>query len=296
MFKSGFIAIIGRPNVGKSTLLNRVTGEKIAITTAKPQTTRNRIMGIKNLENAQMIFLDTPGIHAARGPLNKYMIDVAMGTLETVDIVVLMTEAASEPHPDDLALLEKLKSASVPVILVINKTDTARKGIILPQIDAFRGIFHFREIIPISALTGYNMDDLINTLLDYLPEGPRYFPEDQITDLSERFIAAETIRQKIIVLTREEIPYATAVTVDSFKEDEERNFIRIQATIHVEKASQKGILIGKRGSMLKEIGRQSRIELEKFFAARIYLELFVRVEKNWTHDERKLRKLGYKHA
>ncbi|HPL64627.1 MAG TPA: GTPase Era [Syntrophales bacterium] len=293
MFKSGFIGIIGRPNVGKSTLLNRLIGEKIAITARKPQTTRNRIMGIRNTENAQLIFLDTPGIHRAKDPLNRYMVDLAVGTLAGVDVVIFMTEASERPHPDDAAVLGKLGNFRHPVILAINKVDAAAKEVLLPQIDAYRTMYDFREIVPISALEGANVALLTELITGMLPEGPRYFPDDQITDLPERFLAAEMIREKIIVLTREEVPYSSAVTIDSFTEDEQRNLLRIRAVIHVEKDSQKGILIGKKGSMLKEIGRQARLEMEKFFAARVFLELFVKVEKNWTQHAGKLRELGY---
>jgi GTP-binding protein Era len=291
--KSGFIGIIGRPNVGKSTLLNRLVGEKIAITARKPQTTRNRIMGIRNFENAQLIFLDTPGIHRAKDPLNRYMVDVAIGTLAGVDLVIFITEAAVRPHPDDASVIERLGNFKHPVILAINKIDAVSKEVLLPQIDAYRALYDFREIVPLSALDGTNVPLLTDLVIGLLPEGPRYFPEDQITDLPERFLAAEMIREKIIVLTREEVPYSTAVTIDSFAEDEKRNLTRIQAVIHVEKDSQKGILIGKSGSMLKEIGRQARLEMERFFAAKVFLELFVKVEKKWTQKTGKLREFGY---
>lgn len=293
MFKSGFIGIIGRPNVGKSTLLNEIMGEKIAITTYKPQTTRNRITGIKNLENGQFIFLDTPGIHKAKTPLGKYMVKAAVDTFADMDIILLLVEANTEPHNDDIFIIKSLQREKIPVILVINKIDLVEKKKLLPLIDKTRHLFPFREIIPVSALKGDGMNILIDTIWEILPEGPKYFPDDMITDLSERFLAAEIIREKVILLTHQEIPYSTAVVVDSFKEDESRNLISIHATINVEKKSQKGILIGKQGSMLKEIGIQSRLEMEKFFAVRIYLELFIRVTKGWTKDSKMLKEFGY---
>jgi len=293
VFKSGFIGIIGRPNVGKSTLLNSIIGEKIAIATHKPQTTRNKIMGIKNLSDGQLIFLDTPGIHKASTPLNQYMVTTAMDTFRSADILLLIVEAEAGVHHDDRMIINSLDNVRLPVILTINKTDLVQKRAVLPVIDEFQRLFSFVDIIPISALTGDGVSVLIEQIRKLLPEGPRFFPEDMMTDRTERFIAAEIIREKITLLTHQEIPYATAVVVDSFKEDEEKNLIRIQATINVAKDSQKGILIGKKASMLKEIGRRARLDMEKFFAARIYLELFVRVSKDWTHDPRMLREFGY---
>ena len=293
MFKSGFIGIIGRPNVGKSTLLNNIIGEKIAITSHKPQTTRNRITGIKNIENGQLIFIDTPGIHRATTPLNEFMVAAAKDAFRSADILLLVVEAAEGVHRDDQLILESLKNTGLPVILLINKIDLVRKKNILPVIDQFQQSFSFSEIIPISALTGDGLSALMEQIWKLLPEGPRYFPDDMMTDRTERFIAAEIIREKIILLTHQEIPYATAVVVDSFKEDEDKNLLVIQATINVAKNSQKGILIGKKGSMLKEIGKRARQDMEKFFATRIYLELFVRVRKDWTHDAGMLREFGY---
>jgi GTP-binding protein Era len=293
MFKSGFIGIIGRPNVGKSTLLNSIIGEKIAITTYKPQTTRNRIMGIKNIENGQLIFLDTPGIHKATTPLNQFMVATAMDTFRSADILLMLVEASESVHRDDLLIIDSLRNIRLPVILLINKIDLVRKHILLPLIDQLQHLFSFVEIIPVSALTSDGISLLIEQIWKILPEGPKYFPDEMMTDRTERFIAAEIIREKIILLAHQEIPYTTAVVVDSFKEDEKINLIRIQATINVAKDSQKGIIIGKKGSMLKEIGRRARLDMEKFFATRIYLELFVRVRKDWTHDPRMLGEFGY---
>jgi len=293
MFKSGFIGIIGRPNVGKSTILNKIIGEKIAITSHKPQTTRNRITGIKNIENGQMIFIDTPGIHRATTPLNKFMVTAATDTFRSADIILLVVEATGDVHSDDQLIIESLRNIRLPVILLINKIDLVKRKNILPIIDQFQQLFSFSEIIPISALTGDGLRTLMEQIWKLLPEGPRYFPDDMMTDRSERFIAAEIIREKIIMLTHQEIPYATAVVVDSFKEDENKNLLVIQATISVAKDSQKGIVIGKRGSMLREIGKRARQDMEKFFATRIYLELFVRVTKDWTHDAGMLKEFGY---
>lgn len=293
MFKSGFIGIIGRPNVGKSTLFNSIIGEKIAITTRKPQTTRNRIMGIKNIENGQLIFLDTPGIHRAATPLNRFMVDTAKRTFKNTDVLLFIVEASVAPHTEDHIIVESFQKVNLPVILLINKIDLVRKESLLPLIEKFRQLFVFSEIIPISALTGEGVDVVIEAIWKLLPEGPRYFPEDAMTDRTERFIAAEIIREKIIMLTHQEVPYATAVVIDAFKEDETKNLIKIKATINVAKDSQKGILIGKKGSKLKEIGRLARLELEQFFALKIYLELFVRVSKDWPYDPRKLREFGY---
>jgi GTPase len=297
MFKSGFISIIGRPNVGKSTLLNRIIGERIAITTHKPQTTRNKIMGIRNLsgeQKGQLIFLDTPGIHRATTPLNRVMVDAATDTFRNVDLILMIAEASATPHPEDHFIIDALKETSLPVFLVINKIDLIEKPMLLPLIDSFSSLHHFKEVLPLSALKGDGVERLIGEIWKLLPEGPRYFPEEMMTDRSERFIAAEIIRERITLLTHKEIPYATAVVVDAFKEDETRNMIRISATIHVAKDSQKAIVIGKHGAMLKEIGTQARLEMEKFFAAKVFLELFVRVAKDWTHDPRMLREFGYR--
>lgn len=293
MYKSGFIGIIGRPNVGKSTLLNALVGEKIAITTSKPQTTRNRIMGIRNQPEGQMIFMDTPGIHQADSPLNRQMVNIARDTFKRVDMLLMLVDATAGIHGPDKSIIQSLPEGAMPVILVINKIDLIKKTELLPLIDQLNPLHAFAAVVPLSARTGDGLLRLVEEILQALPEGPAYFPEDTMTDGSERFIAAEIIREKIILLTRQEIPYATAVVVDAFKEDAPRRLLRIQATIHVEKDSQKGILIGKKGAMLKEIGTKARLDLEQFFNARVYLELFVRVQKDWTHDEKMLKQFGY---
>ena len=294
MFKSGFVGIIGKPNVGKSTLLNYIIGEKVAITTYKPQTTRTRIMGIKNTDRGQIIFLDTPGIHKAKTPLNKYMVKEAFSTFADVDILLFIVEANAPFGEDDSIIIKSLQNIQVPVILLINKIDLVEKDNLLPLIDELRQLYPFKEIIPLSALKGYSVDTLLDVIWNILPEGPEYFPDDMFTDSSERFLAAEIIREKVMLLTHQEIPYSTAVLLESFKEDERKNLIHMRATINVEKNSQKGIIIGKKGSMLKEIGTQARLEMEKFFGTRIYLELFVKVKKDWTRDERTLKEFGYK--
>lgn len=294
MFKSGFVGIIGKPNVGKSTLLNYIIGEKVAITTYKPQTTRNKIMGIKNTDRGQIIFLDTPGIHKAKTPLNKYMVKEAVGTFADVDILLFIVEANAPFGEDDSIIIKSLQNIQVPVILSINKIDLVEKDKLLPLIDELRQLYPFKEIIPLSALKGYSVDTLLDVIWNILPEGPEYFPDDMFTDSSERFLAAEIIREKVMLLTHQEIPYSTAVLLESFKEDERKNLIHMRATINVEKNSQKGIIIGKKGSMLKEIGKQARLEMEKFFGTKIYLELFVKVKKDWTRNERTLKEFGYR--
>ena len=292
VFKSGFIGIIGKPNVGKSTLLNAIIGEKLAITTHKPQTTRNRITGIKNTEDGQFIFLDTPGIHRAKNPLNRSMVKEAVNTFADVEMLLLITEAHRAFTADDF-IFRTIEGIDIPVILIINKIDLIEKEQLLPLIERLRHIYPFSEIVPLSALKGFNVDTLMDTLWGLLSEGPKYFPDDMITDSSERFLAAETIREKIMVLTHQEIPYSTAVVIDSFKEDERRGIIKMQATISVEKKSQKGIIIGRKGAMLKQIGTRARLDMERFFGTRIFLELFVKVSRDWTRDSQMLEEFGY---
>jgi GTP-binding protein Era len=292
-FKSGFISLIGRPNVGKSTLLNLLLGEKIAIISDKPQTTRNRILAIKNHPGGQIIFLDTPGIHRAKSRLNQSMVKVALATYNEVDGVCFMIEADHPDNDENDFILETLKKVERPVFLVINKIDLIPKSALLPIMERYSRLRPFVQIIPISALLGDGAEVLLGELLKVLPEGPKLFPEDMITDLPERFLVAELIREKVFQLTREEIPYATAVDVEDFKEREEKNLIVIKATIQVERESQKGILIGEKGQMLKEIGRLARQEIEALLGAKVYLELWVKVEKNWREDPRALRRLGY---
>ena len=288
-YRSGFVAIIGRPNVGKSTLLNTILGEKISIISPKPQTTRNRITGIKHLPNGQIVFLDTPGIHEATTRLNRYMVETALMTLTEVDLLLFMSESAL--RPEDSLILDTLGKISRPRFCLINKIDRVSPPELLPTIDHFGKIGLFEEIVPISARTGDGVDTVVSMLIERLPEGPPYFPEDMVTDLPERFLAAEIIREKVFLLTGEEIPYATAVEIDTFEERPGK--ISIEATIHVEKPSQKKIVIGKGGAKAKEIGTRARLELEALLGTKIFLRLWVRVQKNWTRNTRALRGFGY---
>ncbi len=292
-FKSGFVAIIGAPNVGKSTLLNQLLRQKIAITSEKPQTTRHRILGVAHLPEAQLVFLDTPGIHKAKSPLNRRIVEVALQVLATVDLVVFVTDAASPDKGSDQVILRSLKSKNLSAILAVNKIDLVERKELLPLIDKWQRAYPFKAIVPISALKRQQIDELVEEMVATLPDGPKYYPDDSITDMPERFIAAEMIREKIFRLTGEEIPYAVAVTVESFKERPEKNLVDIQATIHVDRESQKGIIIGKGGRMLKRIGTHAREEIERMVASKVCLKLWVRVQRNWTRDERAIRRFGY---
>ena len=292
-FKSGFVSILGRPNAGKSTLFNRFLGEKIAIVTEKSQTTRNRILGIKNMEGGQIIFLDTPGIHDGRSTLNRRMVSTAIAAGQDADVLLFLA-AASSPHLEkDSQMIAPLKETHGVHMLVINKIDLVKKEALLPMIDRYRQIHPFEAIVPISAATGEGVDLLCQRILDHLPESPPYYPEDVITDQTERLLVSEIIREKVILEAYQEIPYATAVTVDSFKEHPEKNLIVIQGTIYVEKSSQKKILIGKGGQKLKKIGERARREIEALWGKKVFLELWVKVEENWTEDPRALDRLGY---
>lgn len=292
MFKSGFIAILGRPNVGKSTFFNAIIGDKISIVANKPQTTRNRITGIKNSPDAQLIFLDTPGMHKPKTPLNRAMVQAARDTIGDADVLLMMVEADTLIGPHDLFLIEALTGAEAPVFLAINKIDRIEKPSLLPLIDQYRKLYDFAGIFPICALKREGLEELLTSLKELLPEGPQLFPDDIATDATERFIAGEFIREQILHLTKQEVPYASAVTIDAFKEDEKKNLIRISATISVEKESQKAIMIGKKGVMLKKIGTQARLAMENLFGAKVFLELFVRVKKDWTSSDRMLREFG----
>jgi len=291
-FRSGTIAIVGRPNVGKSTLLNQILGEKVAIVSPKPQTTRNRVTGIRTTETSQMIFLDTPGIHQARSLLNRRMVDTALATLHEVDCVLWLLAAQERIGPEDERIAETLTAVANPVLVLLNKIDLVSKGKLLPLIQRCSEMLPGKEIVPISALKGDNLPLLLELIEKGLPEGPKLFPEGEYTDQSERFLASEIIREKIFLLTREEIPYGVAVTIDEFTEKEEKNLIVIKATVHTDRDSHKGILIGKRGAMLKEIGTQAREELEALLGCKIFLELFIRVDEGWTRDPNALREMG----
>ena len=291
-FHSGFVAIIGRPNVGKSTLLNNIVGQKIAITSPKPQTTRNRILGIQNLENAQVLFVDTPGIHEAHSPLNRYMVDQARSAALDVDVVLWLVEA-DRPVDTDPMIPKLLEKSTRPVLLVINKIDTMPKDKLLPLIAAYSKICPFASIVPISALKGDGVEALMNEIPQLLPEGPRYYPEDQLTDVPERFIVAEMIREQILMRTKDEVPYGVAILVERFQENPVKNMVGIDAVINVERDSQKGILIGKGGTMLRQIGQGARKEIERMLGVKVHLQLFVRVQKNWTSSGRMMKEFGY---
>jgi GTP-binding protein Era len=287
-FRSGVVPIIGRPNVGKSTLLNRLVGEKVAIISPKPQTTWHRILGVKTLPSAQILFVDTPGIHEASSKLNRSLLTVAKGALHDADVILHMVEAPDPFSEEEKLIWELLHGLSTPVILVINKSD------LLSGDDAAAGQslpFPYAAIIRISALVGTGVDQLEGEVISLLPPGPPYYPADVMTDQTERFMAREIIREKIFHLTRQEIPYSCAVVVEEFKE-REAGAIWIRATINVEKDSQKGILIGKGGNKLKEIGKQARVDLEGLLQTRVYLDLWVRVQKDWTKKEYALREFG----
>ncbi len=293
-FRSGFITVVGAPNAGKSTLLNRMIGEKISITSRKPQTTRNRVMGVAHRPDAQFVFIDTPGVHAARDELNLRMVDAALSAIHDMDLVLFVADAA-EPAPDAETLIEtKLAKRRKPVIVAINKIDRLKKEAVANiQNNRLAAGLDFAAVIPVSAKHGHGMEQLEAAMKAALPEGPPYFPEDTLTDMPERFIVAEMIREKVFRHTGQEIPYSAAVTVESFKADPEKDLIRIQATIHLERDSQKGIVIGKRGAKLKEIGTAARADIERLLGSKVFLQLFVRVQKNWSKDPRALRRFGY---
>jgi len=288
-FKSGFIAIIGRPNVGKSTLMNCLLGEKISIISDKPQTTRNRIRGILTRPDAQLVFIDTPGIHKPLHKMNEIMVNMALGTYNEVDAIMLLVEATEKPGGGDKFIIDSLKKVRTPVLLIINKVDLIAKERLLPLMQEYSTLYSFAEIIPVSALKK-DLGGLVDALLQRIPEGPRYFPDDQLTDQPERFVVSEIIREKIFELTKEEIPYSTAVVIDQVKE--EPGLTRIDATIFVDRDSQKGIVIGKNGALLKEIGTRARLDSEKLLGVKVFLQLWVKVKKGWRDDDHMLRNVG----
>ncbi len=292
-FKAGFISILGRPNVGKSTLFNRILGDKIAIVTEKPQTTRNRILGIKNVEGGQFIFLDTPGLHEGRLELNQRMVRTAISSGRDADILIFIIEASSPLVEKDQQMIKSLEGSKGVPFLAINKIDLVKRETLLPIIDQYQRLRPFYKIIPVSAITGEGVAILLNEIMKVLPESPPYFPDDMITDQTERFLVSEIIREKVIQQSYQEIPYSTAVTIEEFKEHPERNLLVIKGTIHVERDSQKKIVIGKGGQKLRKIGEAARKEVEAFLETRVFLELWVSVEKDWTHDPRALNRLGY---
>lgn len=293
-FKSGFAAIAGAPNVGKSTLLNAMIGDKVSIISSKPQTTRNRIAGIFHGEHCQIVFLDTPGIHKTTKIFNQKMIETAFSVINDVDLVLVVADAANPDPGSESLILEKLsKAKNTPAVLAINKIDLVKKQNLLGMIDLWAKAYAFKEIVPVSATEGTQVPELVSVMEKLLPEGPQYYPDDISTDLSERFIAAEMIREKIFLLTGKEIPFSSAVTIESFKENPEKQLVSIHAAIHVERDSQKGIIIGKGGQMLRSIGEAARHDIEEMVGSKVFLKLFVRVDKNWSKDVKALQRLGY---
>lgn len=292
-FKSGFVTIIGRPNVGKSTLLNRFAGEKIAIISDKPQTTRNRIQCILTGEAYQIIFIDTPGMHKPKNKLGEFMVNTAKETFTEVDVVLFVVEPGSEVGSGDRYIIDQLIQTKTPIILVINKIDEVKHQDVLKTIEAYKDMCSYKAIIPVSALKNDGLDKIILEVTKLLPEGPKYYPDDELTDQPEKQIVAEIVREKILHLTHDEVPHGTAVEVTSMKKRKGKDIIDIQATIYCEKETHKGIIIGKKGSMLKKIGEHSRIDIERFLGAQVYLELWIKIKEDWRNSENILKNLGY---
>lgn len=292
-FKSGFIAIIGRPNVGKSTFMNQMIGQKIAIMSDKAQTTRNRIQGVLTSDDAQLVFIDTPGIHKPKHHLGNFMVKTAEDTLNEVDAVLFMINAKEGYGKGDQYILDRLQKIKRPVFLVINKIDLVHPDDLLPLIDIYKDKYDFEEVIPISALQGDNLTHLLGELKKHIPEGPQYYPEDHLTDHPERFIITELIREKVLELTREEVPHSIAVVLENM-EERASNSVFIQATIVTERQTQKGIVIGKQGTMLKNIGRNARKDIEALLGLKVYLELWVRVRRDWRNKQSQLHEFGFR--
>lgn len=292
-YKSGFVAIVGRPNVGKSTLLNRVIGQKIAIMSDKAQTTRNKIQGIYTTDEAQIVFIDTPGIHKPKHRLGDFMVDSALSSLREVDAILFMVNASEKRGPGDNFVIEKLKHTKTPVFLIINKIDEIHPDALFEIIADYSKELEFEAVVPISALNGNNVETLLEQVVRYIPEGPKFYPDDQVTDHPEYFIISELIREKVLKLTREEIPHSVAVVVESMKKNE-HDKIQVQATIIVERSSQKGIIIGKSGSMLKKIGSMARRDIELMLGSKVYLELWIKVKKDWRDKQSSLQDFGYR--
>ncbi len=293
-FRSGYVAIIGRPNVGKSTLINRILGQKLCITSRRPQTTRHRILGIKTEEHSQLIYVDTPGIHEDDGKraMNRYMNRAAASSIDDVDVVLFVVEGLKWTN-EDIGVLKRLKrDASAPVILVMNKIDNlADKAELLPRVQELSKEFNFAEVLPISARKGINVEQLEEQIIKLMPEGEMIFPEDQFTDRSSRFLAAELVREKLFRHLGQELPYSITVEIEQFKED--NGMYRINAAIYVERSGQKNIVIGKKGELLKAVGKDARIEMEQLFGSKVFLELWVKVREGWSDNERMLKNLGY---
>lgn len=292
-YKSGFVSIVGRPNVGKSTLLNRVVGQKIAIMSDKAQTTRNKIQGIHTTDKEQIIFIDTPGIHKPKHRLGDFMVESALSSFRGVDVILFMVNAAEKRGPGDNFIIEKLKEQNIPVFLLINKIDEVHPDKLLEIIDDYRTTMEFEQIIPISATEGNNVDTLLSEINNYLSEGPQFYPEDQVTDHPEYFIVSELIREKLLQLTREEVPHSVAVVVESMQRNE-LGKVQVHAAIIVERSSQKGIIIGKGGKMLKDIGIRARRDIEVLLGDKIYLDLWVKVQKDWRDRQTNLQDFGYR--
>ncbi|NDI33713.1 GTPase Era [Chengkuizengella sediminis] len=292
--KSGFVSIIGRPNVGKSTFLNQVIGQKIAIMSDKPQTTRNKIQGVYTQEDTQIVFIDTPGIHKPKSKLGRYMLSIVENTLSEVDVILFVVDVEQGIGQGDRYIIEQLKTVRTHVILVLNKIDLVHPEKLLPTITSYKDLYDFAEIVPISAKMGNNIQPLLDQIRKYLPEGPRYYPEDQVTDHPEQFICAELVREKLLEVTREEVPHSIAVQIEQMKK-EDNGVVHISALIFVERKSQKGIIIGKHGAVLKEIGRKSRQDMQRLLGSKIFLELWVKVKKDWRNQDVVLKDLGFHH-
>lgn len=292
-FKSGFVAIVGRPNVGKSTFMNYVLGQKIAIMSDKAQTTRNKIQGVYTKDNAQIVFLDTPGIHKPKHELGEFMVKSAYSALKEVDAVLFMVNVSEKRGPGDDFIIEKLKGIKTPIFLVLNKIDLVTPEVLLERVESYKDALDFAGVFPISVLQGNNVNELMEALIEALPEGPQYYPADQITDHPEYFVVSELIREKILQLTQEEIPHSVAVTVDKMQKDE-FDKVHVYANIIVERKSQKGIIIGKGGRLLKEIGTRARRDIQQLLGSKVYLELWVKVEKDWRKRKSNLQEYGYK--
>ncbi|REA71901.1 GTPase Era [Staphylococcus pseudintermedius] len=291
-YKSGFVTIIGRPNVGKSTFVNRVIGHKIAIMSDKAQTTRNKIQGVMTQQDAQIVFLDTPGIHKPKHKLGDYMMKVAKNTLSEIDAVMFMVNVNEEIGRGDEYIMEMLKTVKTPVFLVLNKIDLVHPDALMPRIEQYQRFMDFAEIIPISALEGHNVDHFINVLKSYLPEGPQYYPDGQISDHPEQFVVSELIREKILQTTSEEIPHAIGVNVERMTQESEDR-VHIEAVIYVERDSQKGIVIGNGGKKLKEVGKRARLDIEHLLGSKVYLDLWVKVQKDWRNKSSFIKQMGY---
>ncbi|MCA0986082.1 GTPase Era [Guptibacillus algicola] len=293
-FKSGFVSIVGRPNVGKSTLLNQVIGQKIAIMSDKAQTTRNKVQGVYTSNDSQVVFIDTPGIHKPKHKLGDFMIKMAQSSLNEVDLILFVINAEEGYGAGDQYIIERLQNVESPVFLVINKIDQVHPDKLFPLIDFYKDKYSFAEIVPISALQGNNVNTLLDQVIGYMEEGPQYYPSDHVTDHPERFIVSELVREKVLHLTREEIPHSVTVVTEQMKQREGSDVIDIHVTVVVERSSQKGIIIGKQGKLLKEIGKRARKDIEALLGSRVYMEIWVKVVKDWRNKSTSLRDYGYK--